>query len=215
MHTAGFEAFFERVAQACGLRSQQELASLLGVNRSAITQAKQRNAVPQGWVLKLSRDFGLSPNWVEHGIGPSRLDRADPGEFHQVPKVNARLCAGGGSFEVGGRVEEYYAFRTQWLKRKGSPESMVLMDVFGNSMEPEIKEGDTVLVDQAQKSVYAGSIYAVGVEDTVMVKRVEKHPNTLVLLSDNPDYAAIRLRGEEIENVRIIGKLVWICRELR
>jgi len=40
----------------------------------------------------------------------------------------------------------------------------------------------------SQKDILAGSIYAVGIEDTIMVKRIEKHPGKLVLRSDNKDY---------------------------
>ena len=92
---------------------------------------------------------------------------------------------------------------------------MVLMDVFGNSMAPEIKDGDTVLIDQSQKAIIAGAIYALGIEDTIMVKRVERHPRKLVLLSDNKEYAPLYLADEEIGGIRIIGKVLWICRELR
>jgi phage repressor protein C with HTH and peptisase S24 domain len=92
---------------------------------------------------------------------------------------------------------------------------MVLMDIFGNSMDPELKDGDTVLVDESQKAIIAGALYAVGIEDTVMVKRVEKHPNSLVLQSDNKDYAPIFLRESEMDMARIIGKVVWVGREYR
>ncbi len=214
-----FEPFFQRVSKVLGIASQQELAVILGVNRSAVTQAKQRDAVPDKWLHILARSYGLQPEWLTSGRGPiSQEQRAtdDLGpEFLKVPKVKARLCAGGGSFEVNGRIEDYYAFKRRWLDRKGTPDAMVLMDVFGNSMEPEIKEGDTVLVDQTQNDVLAGGVYAVGVEDTVMVKRIEKRPNTLVLFSDNTDYSPIMLQGDELDTVRIIGKVVWICREYR
>ena len=92
---------------------------------------------------------------------------------------------------------------------------MVLMEVFGNSMEPEIKEGDVVLIDQSRRDILAGGIYAVGVEDTVMVKRVEKMPGALVLRSDNTDYAPITLSGGELDTVRVIGKILWVSREYR
>jgi phage repressor protein C with HTH and peptisase S24 domain len=82
-------------------------------------------------------------------------------------------------------------------------------------MEPVIKEGDTVLIDQSQKNILAGAIYAVGVEDTILVKRVEKHPNKLVLCSDNKEYAPIFLEKEEADKIRIIGKVIWSCREYR
>ncbi len=88
------------------------------------------------------------------------------------------------------------------------------MDIFGNSMEPELKNGDTVLVDCAQKDILAGLLYAVGIDDTIMIKRIEKHPGKLLLRSDNKDYAPIIIGGEDINKVRIIGKVIWVCRDL-
>ena len=129
--------------------------------------------------------------------------------------MKARLSAGGGSFEVEDEIEGYYAFQEEWLTKKGNSEDMVLMDIFGSSMEPELKDGDTVLIDQSQKAILAGAIYAVGIDDTVMIKRVEKYPGRLVLLSDNEAYSPISLQGDEITGVRVIGKVIWICREFR
>jgi phage repressor protein C with HTH and peptisase S24 domain len=82
-------------------------------------------------------------------------------------------------------------------------------------MEPELKDGDSVLIDESQKDILSGAVFAVGVDDTIMVKRVEKHPDTLVLRSDNRDYAPIYLKGNECQSVRIIGKVVWAAREFR
>ncbi len=82
--------------------------------------------------------------------------------------------------------------------------------VHGNSMVPELKNRDTVMIDTSRKEIPAGPIYAVGIEDTIMVKRIEKHPGKLVLISDNKDYEAIYLKNREMERVRINGKVVWI-----
>lgn len=211
----GFEGFFSRASRAAGIASQAELAALLGVHRSAVTQAKKKDAVPKAWVLTLSRRAGVDPDWLEYGR-PPRVPRRGEGEgdFESVPKVGARLSAGGGSFETDGGVRGFYPFRRDWLRRKGTPSRMVLMDVVGNSMEPEIRHGDTVLIDQGQTSVVAHGVYAVGVEDTVLVKRVEKRPGVLVLLSDNRDYPPIVLAGDELEALRIIGRVLWVGREL-
>ena len=213
----GFEGFFSRAAKAAGLTSQTGLADLLGVHRSAVTQAKKKDAVPKAWVLAVSRRTGADADWLEFG----RMGRptahgsgADDGPFIGVPKVRARLSAGGGSFETRGEVASVVPFREDWLRRKGSVSDMVLMDVVGNSMEPEIRHGDTVLIDQGQTAVVAHAVYAVGVEDTVLVKRVEKRPGAIVLLSDNRDYAPIVLSGDELDALRVIGRVLWVGREL-
>ena len=212
-----FDTFMQRVSKATGMRSQTELAGALRINRSAITQARNKNSVPDKWILQLYRSHGLNPDWLESGKGPIQAGRAadQRSPYKDVPKVKARLSAGGGSFEVGSEIQGFYAFQTDWLHTKGNPDRMVMMDIFGNSMEPELKDGDTVLIDEAQKDIIAGAVYAVGVDDTIMVKRVEKHPNTLVLLSENASYAPIRLEGGDAESVRIIGKVIWACREYR
>ena len=217
MASTKFESFLKRVFEATGITSQNELASVLKINRSAITQARKKGSIPDKWILQLYRSFGLNPDWVETGSGQTFLKKftSRDSEFNNIPKVKARLSAGGGSFEVGSEIERYYAFRKDWLSTKGTINKMVLMDIFGNSMEPEIKDGDTILLDETQKDILAGAIYAVGIDDTIMVKRLEKHPNKLVLLSDNKDYSPIYLQGSEINSVRIIGKVVWICRELK
>ncbi len=211
-----FDDFIKRVFGATGLNSQNELAEALGINRSAITQARKKGAVPDRWILGLYRKFGLSPDWLETGIGSIFLKsgRNDGDAFTYIPKVQARLCAGGGSFEVDSGIEGYYSFQQAWLAGKGNADKMVLVDVFGNSMEPELKDGDTVLIDQSRTDIIAGAVYAVGIDDTIMVKRVEKHPNSLVLLSDNTRYAPLHLEREQIDSVRVIGKVIWACREL-
>ncbi len=217
MSSVKFEIFTKRIGEALSIRSQNELALNIGVNPSAITQARKKDTIPDKWILQLYRKYGLNPDWVERGIGPTftNSSNAAEAEFRKVPKVKARLCAGGGSFEVGSEIEGYYSFRKDWLSRKGAAEKMVLLDIFGNSMEPEFREGDTVLIDESQKDVLAGAVYAVGIDDTIMVKRVEKHPKGLVLLSDNTKYESLYLENEDVNRVRIIGRVIWVCREFR
>lgn len=212
-----FDSFLKRVFSATELETQTDLASVLRINRSAITQARRKDSIPSKWILQLYRIYGFNPDWLENGTGETFLPVGQEKEtkFKHIPKVIARLSAGGGSFEIGADIQGYYAFQTAWLRSKGNPQHMVLMDIFGNSMEPELKDGDSVLIDESQKDILAGAVYAVGVDDTILVKRIEKHPNTLVLLSDNRDYAPIYLKAGECESVRIIGKVVWAAREFR
>ncbi|MBN1906119.1 MAG: S24 family peptidase [Deltaproteobacteria bacterium] len=95
------------------------------------------------------------------------------------------------------------------------PDKMVLMEVFGNSMEPELKSGDSVLVDTSQNNIIAGLIYAVGIEDTILLKRVEKHPGRILLRSDNREYEPIIIEVENINSLRVIGCVIWASRTLQ
>ncbi|MCK5836959.1 MAG: helix-turn-helix transcriptional regulator [Desulfobacula sp.] len=211
------DALMKRILDVTGIRSQSELAKELEIDRSGITHARNKNKLPDKWIVKLYRKFGFNPQWIETGIGNVflRTHSDDDVEFKYIPRVVARLSAGTGSFECDENVKDYLSFQTKWLAAKGSANNMVAMEVFGQSMEPVIREGDTVLIDQSQKNILAGAIYAVGVEDTILVKRLEKHPNKLVLCSDNKDYDPIYLEREDADKIRIIGKVIWSCREYR
>ncbi len=211
------DALIRRVYHATGISSQAELAKELGINRSGITHARNNNRIPDKWIVKLYKNFGFNPEWLESGIGKTFIHTESSGdvEFKNIPKVAARLSAGTGSFEIDDNITDYFSFQTKWLAGKGAANHMVSMEVFGQSMEPVIKEGDSVLIDQSQNNIIAGAIYAVGVDDTILIKRLEKHPDKLVLSSDNKDYEPIYIRKEETGKVKIIGKVIWSCREYR
>ena len=215
MPSERFDSFIKRLREATIITSQASLAKTLSISRAAITQAKKNDSIPIKWITELSRLFNVNPDWLEKGAGSKVLNQNIYHEiFLQVPKIKARLSAGGGSFETEPEIKEFYSFRKDWLSKKGKARDMILMDIFGNSMEPELKEGDTVLIDQSQKAVLTGAIYAVGFDDTIVVKRLEKRPKELVLLSENERYPMMRFRDEEMDSVRIIGKVIWVCREM-
>ncbi len=216
MQRQDFESFFERLCSVTEISNQSELAAVLNLGRAAVSLAKKKGSVPSRWIMTLSSKYDLNAMWLETGRGEPRLGSSSTdSEYVEIPKVIARLSAGGGSFESNSEVENYYSFRKEWINSKGNPRDMVLMQVVGNSMEPEIHEGDMVLIDQSKSDVFSGGIYAVGVEETVMVKRLERLPGTLVLHSDNTDYSPVHLSGDELLNLRVIGKVLWASREYR
>ena len=132
-----------------------------------------------------------------------------------VPKVQARLAAGTGSLETDGDVIGYYAFKLDFLMRKGRPNKMVLMDVAGDSMEPILMDRDSVLIDKSQNAIISGGMFAVGVDNEVFIKHLDKVPGKLILRSKNPEYPPIEvdMNGQLSDAVRVIGRVVWSCRE--
>lgn len=239
MEIIPFSLFYERLTKATPIDTQVGLATALGVHRSAITQAKNRNAVPHKWILALARRYQLSPDWLEFGKGAPtpvapvqrvqgaqkaqktlqavahRPARSQGQEMVNVPLVSATLCAGAGSFEVEGAVLAQHPFPYSFLSPMGTPSAMVFMHVMGDSMEPFIQDGDMVLVDQAQNQPARHGVYAVGFEDAIYVKRLECAQNAVRLLSDNPEYAPMNIVGDELHSFRILGKVVWLCRDCR
>ncbi len=222
------ESVLSRIMAATGIKSQSELARVLGIGRQAVTDAKKRSHIPADWYLYLCRKYGLNPQWLESGMGPTHVNQSQaesapmacapgmhPEEFSYVPKVRARLSAGGGSLQVDEAIETYYAFRHAWLRRKGQISQMRLMRVSGESMEPTLRDEDVVLIDLSQVDIFTGKIYAVGIDEEIVVKRVDKKPGKLVLVSDNRQlYPPLEVEMAEDSNVRVLGRVIWMAREV-
>ena len=138
----------------------------------------------------------------------------DPSEFDLVPLAEAHLSAGGGAFVLTEKFKGYYAFRKEWLRRvTTSPRHAILMSVRGESMAPTISENDVVLLDTGRRRIFPGKIYAIGINDTIMIKRLEPLlRGTIRVISDNrteyPPYEA------QIRDLKVIGQVIWYAREL-
>ena len=70
-----------------------------------------------------------------------------------------------------------------------------------------IHDGDIVYIRQ-QPDVDNGSIAAVCIENSATLKRVYKYPDKLVLSPANPQYEPLAYTGDELSQVRILGKAV-------
>jgi phage repressor protein C with HTH and peptisase S24 domain len=224
-----------------GLR-QEDFATRLGITTVTLQNYFKNIRLPNSDFIKQTcTEFSVLPEWLLWGTGPMLRGNAQvasaeaqtkclvpSGEpqwmapdaaptmgYTLVPKVKARLAAGTGSLETEGEIVGYYAFKTDFLTRKGHAKRMVLMDVLGDSMEPEIWNGDTVLLDESQNEILAGGLFAVGIDQEVFVKYLDKVPGKLILRSKNPAYAPIEvnMNGQLSDAVRIIGRVVWSCRE--
>ncbi len=79
----------------------------------------------------------------------------------------------------------------------------------GDSMiNARILDGDIVYIRQ-QPDVDNGEIAAVLIDNEATLKRVYKYPNKLVLQPENPAYVPLVYVGDELEEIRILGKAVY------
>ncbi len=214
-----------------GLR-KTELAEKIGVSLTTIQQY-ENGQMPKGeFAVRLAHVLHCSLDWLLAGADVQNLHHAQSvhGQSSEnvtmpldaeerlvmVPMMKARLSAGGGSFETDAELLRHYAFRWDFLSRKGTPSQMVLLRVTGDSMQPHILHNDVVLIDQSQNIPSPGQIYAVSVEDMVYLKVIDALPGKLLLSSINPEYEPIEVPVcEQMQDlVRIIGRAIWAGREL-
>ena len=64
------ETQFGRLQTVTGARTFTELAAILGVRPSAVSDAKRRGRMPVAWVDTVCRTHGVSAEWILTGEGP-------------------------------------------------------------------------------------------------------------------------------------------------
>lgn len=70
---AAFEAAMERIKTVTRARTQVQLAEVLEVRQSSISDAKRRASIPDGWLVKLLRTRQVLPDWILTGEGQQYL----------------------------------------------------------------------------------------------------------------------------------------------
>jgi hypothetical protein len=59
-----FEAAMARIHAITGTRTQVELAKVLGIRQSSISDAKRRQSIPDSWLQTIIWKFDGNPRWV-------------------------------------------------------------------------------------------------------------------------------------------------------
>lgn len=72
-----FPAAYARLMQVFGVRTQVQLAECLDVRQSSISDAKRRNAIPDGWLMSVLLQKWVSPLWILTGEGAQYLTPFD------------------------------------------------------------------------------------------------------------------------------------------
>lgn len=175
---------------------------------------------------------GVDLNWLTTGVGGMMIDMevlarrafADDqvpysgagasGEFFPVPRYDVRASAGPGAVADGAGIKDNLMFRVDWIRRElaTDPAKLGCMDLIGDSMEPLIPNGATILFDRAVERIAADGIYVVGLEDALLVKRVQRLMGGLVLLSENPRYPPMTLDTDQAARLEVKGRVRWFGR---
>ena len=99
----------------------------------------------------------------------------------------------------------------------GRPDEYFLLRVRGDSMYPEILDGDCVLVKKTD-SVESGSMAVVlydGDYATVKWVKYVEGEDWLDLIPNNTQYAPVRIEGADLEQCHVLGEVVDILRKPR
>lgn len=170
----GFTEIYERIKLATNCRTQVELAELLNIRQSSISDAKRRDSVPGDWYMKLFERFGLNPDWLKYGVGPLYL-RTDKGYCPQeAPQALAETVACYGDDFTRSTVVDVYDMACVYTDEAPRPAlsisgrvplpqaflrpSLQVLRLRGQAMEPLLREGAYIGVDMEDLAPVSGNL---------------------------------------------------------
>jgi phage repressor protein C with HTH and peptisase S24 domain len=224
-----FNDMLDRIMKATGAKTQVELAKVLDIRQSSISDAKRRKSVPAEWLLKLYRSRGLNPDWIVDGQGEVYLKPDMEGAF-ALPEVNEpqaayqRSPARGRVVNVSsmaGKMNGDGQWRPEFIEQLSLAEiyhapNLLVVKVDGSAMEPIMRRGSYVGIDTDQKRVLSGEIYALTLpEEGLALRRVfwDADAGVFRLRAENPAHPE-RLLPAGQEKAVILGRCIWVIQSL-
>ena len=208
--------------------TQQKLADAIGVSKtSVIYWEKDENVPKHESLMALAKILDTTPGWLTSGEnaptikdkdfhGASVYDENTPVDDDEVEipffEDFSFACGGGSIGEALDSNEQKLRLPKAVLRKLDiDKKNAVATLASGDSMTPEIKDGNTIHIDLGRKAIKDGKIYAICHGGLFMAKRLYNLPQGGVrIVSDNAvEYPEVVLTAEERkqQEFEVIG---WI-----
>ena len=200
--------------------TQEELAVRVGyTDRSTIAKIEAGKVdLPQTKIALFAKALGVSPAALMGITVPPQPGKPMPATAGAALisfPVIAAVKAG-----YDGQAREEYTGSLESIPaedlRGRSPEDFMVLRVNGNSMYPLLLDGDRILVERTA-SVDSGSLAVVlynGEDATVKRVRYVYGEDWLELIPQNPEYQTKRIEGPDLEECRVLGRVLKLIRTL-
>ena len=196
--------------------SQKELAAAIGVKQPTVSEWEHQKKDPSGERLeKIAKFFGVTRGMI---LGYTESVNERPGHqtngkaYITIP-VLGKIPAGI-PFEA---IEEVLDYEDIPMASTRPGHSYFGLRIQGNSMEPEYRDGDTIIIQQQERCNSGDDCVVMVNGNDATFKRVKRHENGMTLLPLNPEYDPRFFTNAEIISlpVKILGVAIEIRRSMR
>ena len=174
--------------------------------------------VKQAMLILISQAYNVNPDWLVTGDGEMFLDNTSrQQEYSDIisipyyPEVSA--AAGSGALVYDENTVKHLQISSAIINIS-TGDNVCLINATGNSMQPVIDDRDLLLVDLSQKLITDEGIYVIRLDTTLVVKRVQKILNGIILISDNPQYPPREISADNFNenDAAVIGKVIAVIK---
>ena len=202
--------------------SQNQFAEILNISPKAYWNYENNERdIPSDILTNIVQLYGINLNWL---FGESTEMLFNKDNIYSIGSKIKENCLyipvrGEVSASCGYGIEVVeetqtatFAMSSKFIKDIGiNPKYSEIIFARGDSMEPTIKGGDSLLVDLSRKAIYEGAIFCVRLNGQIYSKRLQQlSKSTINIISDNPKYEnrKIDLKDESVD-FEIIGEVRW------
>lgn len=194
----------------------EELSRRTGIPRSTLESYLTGDSEPKvSRLVAIAQAAQANIGWLATGEGEMSptcaLGAAEDDSYAYIPLYDARVSQGHGSWNEGVKVLTKLAFTKYSLRRKGlNPAELAAVRVDGDSNEPILSDGDTVMVDLSRNVLQGEAFYVIRIDDLLYAKRLQREfDGSILVISANPAYKMIAVPQDRLDSLQIIGRVVW------
>jgi len=217
---ARLRAAWEAYKAANAGATQGWLAAESGLGTQGAVSQYLRGVIPLNLesLMAISRVLGIDPATISsrlaarvHGVRAVEIADPENPELIKIQKVKLKLSAGIMGFQTEPDRHEggIATVPRRWVeKNEYIPERLLALEIKGESMEPALYAGDTVIVNTADTRPIDGGVYAVNYEGEAVIKRLVRDHGMWWLSSDHFDQRKYSRKRCEGDMCIIVGRVV-------
>lgn len=179
-----------------------------GFSRSSLQDWEQQGSSREPkleYLLDLARIYGVHPWTLMTGELLSQTSQ----DVHWLALMDMSNQA----------TDLSYPLPNWWLTERAIDTSKLVGYLYkGDTMSPTIGNDAVVIVDKQHNQLIDGAVYALLINGELFIRRIQRLPTGLRIISDNPKYSAFDISQDQINECdffSVIGQVIYVGSDMQ
>ena len=178
------EEILLRLYDFMGFKKDLEFCEKFDIKANTLSTWKKRGTIPYDLLEKISQNENISLDWLVFGNKEIKVNDNN----YNIDLLNVRAGAGEGIYNYVIETVDTISLDKSFFRTPINTNKIKGIQVDGESMEPTLRDGDYVLIDE-NINFGTNGIYAIQYGGQILIKRLQfKMDGTILIISDNDKY---------------------------